>query len=219
MCSLTAHTVTISVLVNAHTMMQVAVAVMRLHDGKPHYCWLPLQKRTEKDSVSGEVHLRMQWSSEDLDNPVDAVLNLTVDLALHGIGLSVVESSVKALPREVNNSLVFVMPCNLCTRGQPLLHSTSSYSLHTHGIAKNDLQPPPDSRYLMFQVFHALFENIHMDYKYSPANQSARFAVHSVQIDNQLLSSTHPVVLCHSSSGQLGLSVCSALDLTEAAIT
>ena len=79
---------------------------MRLHDGKPHYCWLPLQKRTEKDTVSGEVHLRMQWSSEDLDNPVDAVLNLTVDLALHGIGLSVVESSVKALPREVKRSLV-----------------------------------------------------------------------------------------------------------------
>ena len=52
------------------------------------------------------------------------------------------------------------------------------------------------------QVFHALFENIHVDYKYSPANQSARFAVYSVQIDNQLLSSTHPVVLCHSSSGE-----------------
>ena len=76
---------------------------MRLHDGKPHYCWLPLQKRTERDSVSGEVHLRMQWSSEDLDNPADAVLNLAVDLVLHGIGLSVVESSVKALPREVNH--------------------------------------------------------------------------------------------------------------------
>lgn len=53
------------------------------------------------------------------------------------------------------------------------------------------------------QVFHALFENIHVDYKYSPANQSARFAVYSVQIDNQLLSSTHPVVLCHSNSGKL----------------
>lgn len=83
---------------------QVGVPVMRLHDGKPHYCWLPLQKRTEKDTVSGEVHLRMQWSSEDLDNPVDAVLNLAVDLVLHGIGLSVVESSVKALPREVAHS-------------------------------------------------------------------------------------------------------------------
>ena len=54
---------------------------------------------------------------------------------------------------------------------------------------------------LLMQVFHALFENIHVDYKYSPANQSARFAVYSVQIDNQLLSSTHPVVLCHSSTG------------------
>ncbi|DBA93880.1 TPA: hypothetical protein ACH3X3_013925 [Trebouxia sp. C0006] len=129
---------------------QVGVPVMRLHEGKPHYTWLPLQKRTDKDSVSGEVHLRMQWISQELDTPADAALNLAVDVLLHGIGLSVVESSVKALPRE---------------------------------------------------VFHALFENIHVDYKYSPANQSARFAVYSVQIDNQLLSSTHPVVLCHSSSG------------------
>lgn len=92
-------------------MLQVGVAVMRLHDSKPHYCWLPLQKRTEKDTVSGEVHLRMQWSSEDLDNPVDAVLNLAVDLVLHGIGLSVVESSVKALPREVMHSCV--LTCQL----------------------------------------------------------------------------------------------------------
>ncbi|KAL0042783.1 hypothetical protein WJX79_011021 [Trebouxia sp. C0005] len=129
---------------------QVGVPVMRLHEGKPHYTWLPLQKRTDRDNVSGEVHLRMQWISQELDSPADAALNLVVDVLLHGIGLSVVESSVKALPRE---------------------------------------------------VFHALFENIHVDYKYSPANQSARFAVYSVQIDNQLLSSTHPVVLCHSSSG------------------
>ncbi len=58
------------------------------------------------------------------------------------------------------------------------------------------------------QVFHALFENIHVDYKYSLANQSARFVVYSVQIDNQLLSSTHPVVLCHSSSGMMLCSAC-----------
>ena len=81
--------------------LQVGVPVMRLHDGKPHYTWLPLQKRTDRDSVSGEVHLRMQWTSQELDTPADAALNLVVDMLLHGIGLSVVESSVKALPREV----------------------------------------------------------------------------------------------------------------------
>ncbi|KAL3144166.1 hypothetical protein ABBQ32_003950 [Trebouxia sp. C0010 RCD-2024] len=144
---------------------QVGVAVMRLHDGKPHYAWLPLQKRTDRDSVSGEVHLRMQWVSEELDTPADAALNLVVDMLLHGIGLSVVESSVKALPRE---------------------------------------------------VFHALFENIHVDYKYSPANQSARFAVYSVQIDNQLLSSTHPVVLCHTSSGGAAPKAATAVEEGEA---
>ena len=79
---------------------------MRLHEGKPHYTWLPLQKRTDKDSVSGEVHLRMQWISQELDTPTDAALNLAVDVLLHGIGLSVVESSVKALPREVKSRLL-----------------------------------------------------------------------------------------------------------------
>lgn len=89
--------------------LQVGVAVMRLHDGKPHYAWLPLQKRTDRDSVSGEVHLRMQWVSEELDTPADAALNLVVDMLLHGIGLSVVESSVKALPREVCLCVVSVL--------------------------------------------------------------------------------------------------------------
>ena len=84
--------------------LQVGVPVMRLHDGKPHYTWLALQKRTDRDNVSGEVHLRMQWISEELDTPADAALNLAVDVLLHGIGLSVVESSVKALPREVGHS-------------------------------------------------------------------------------------------------------------------
>ena len=85
--------------------LQVGVAVMSLHDGKPHYTWLPLQKRTDRDNVSGEVHLRMQWIDEELDMPADAALNLAVDVVLHGIGLSVVESSVKALPREVGVSM------------------------------------------------------------------------------------------------------------------
>ena len=79
----------------------MTVPAMRLHEGKPHYTWLPLQKRSDKDNVSGEVHLRMQWVSQELDIPADAALNLAVDVQLHGIGLSVVESSVKALPREV----------------------------------------------------------------------------------------------------------------------
>ena len=92
-------------------MVQVGVAVMRLHEGKPHYTWLPLQKRSDKDNVSGEVHLRMQWISEELDTPPDAALNLAVDVLLHGVGLSVVESSVKALPREVGPCPSFSAHC------------------------------------------------------------------------------------------------------------
>ena len=48
------------------------------------------------------------------------------------------------------------------------------------------------------QAMHALFEDIHIDYKYSAADQSGRFAIYSVQTDNQLLTSSHPVVLSHT---------------------
>ena len=54
----------------------------------------------------------------------------------------------------------------------------------------------------MLQVLHVLLEDLRMDYKYSEATQSARFAINSMQLDNQLLTSTHPVVLAPSSSGE-----------------
>ncbi|KAK9808775.1 hypothetical protein WJX72_003363 [[Myrmecia] bisecta] len=123
---------------------QVGVAVMRFRDCKPHYMWLPLQKRNERDAVAGELHLRVQWSSDEVDHTADASAAMALEVMLRGIGVSIVEASVMKLPKE---------------------------------------------------VMHALFEDIHVDYKYSSADQSARFAIYSVQLDNQLLSSSHPVVL------------------------
>ena len=74
---------------------------MRFRDGKPHYLWLPLSRRNERDSVSGSLHLRLQWSSEEADNPSDSSKTLMVEIALKGIGISFVEASVLKLPREV----------------------------------------------------------------------------------------------------------------------
>ena len=47
----------------------------------------------------------------------------------------------------------------------------------------------------LMQVVHALLEDIHLEYKYSAAAQASRFSIVSVQVDNQLLNSEHPVVL------------------------
>ena len=44
-------------------------------------------------------------------------------------------------------------------------------------------------------MVHALLEDIHLDYKFSAAAQASRFAIASVQLDNQLLTTGHPVVL------------------------
>ena len=78
---------------------------MRFRDGKPHYLWLPLSRRNERDSVSGSLHLRLQWSSEEADNPSDSSKTLMVEIALKGIGISFVEASVLKLPREVWRSV------------------------------------------------------------------------------------------------------------------
>ena len=47
------------------------------------------------------------------------------------------------------------------------------------------------------QAMHALFEDIHVDFKFSAKEQSGCFAIYSMQIDNQLLTSSRPVVLSH----------------------
>lgn len=44
---------------------------------------------------------------------------------------------------------------------------------------------------------HALFEDIHVDFKFSTKEQAGSFRIYSMQIDNQLLTSSRPVVLSH----------------------
>ena len=61
-----------------------------------------------------------------------------------------------------------------------------------------------------WQVLHALLEDIHLDFRYSSAAQSSRFSIRSIQIDDQLLTSSHPVILAPtlSSPSNLPLVVC-----------
>lgn len=90
---------------------------MRFRDGKPHYLWLPLSRRNERDSVSGSLHLRLQWSCEEADNPSDSSKTLMVEIALKGIGISFVEASVLKLPREVWRSAILL--CRLQSANNP----------------------------------------------------------------------------------------------------
>ena len=96
--------------------LQVVLPVMRFRDGKPHYLWLPLSRRNERDTVSGSLHLRLQWSSEEADNPSDSSKTLMVEIALKGIGISFVEASVLKLPREVWRSELLL--CGLQLTGK-----------------------------------------------------------------------------------------------------
>ena len=53
------------------------------------------------------------------------------------------------------------------------------------------------------QAMHALFEDINVDFKFSAKEQSGSFAIYSMQIDNQLLTSSRPVVLSHDPPAQV----------------
>lgn len=55
------------------------------------------------------------------------------------------------------------------------------------------------------QVLHALLEDIHLDFRYSSAAQSSKFAIRSIQIDDQLLTSAHPVVLAPTQSSNASI--------------
>lgn len=55
------------------------------------------------------------------------------------------------------------------------------------------------------QVLHALLEDIRLDFRYSAAAQSSSFAIRSIQVDNQILTSSHPVVLAPSQRGHFSM--------------
>lgn len=52
------------------------------------------------------------------------------------------------------------------------------------------------------EVMHALLEDIHLDITHSRDDMTAHFAMQNMQIDNQLLTSSHPVVLARSHEGK-----------------
>jgi hypothetical protein len=45
---------------------------------------------------------------------------------------------------------------------------------------------------------HPLVLQVHADYRLSASNQSMRFALTDMQVDNQLLTSSQPVVLARA---------------------
>lgn len=58
----------------------------------------------------------------------------------------------------------------------------------------------PDGMSSTMQVAHVLLDRVEADFQQSHTGTAGRLAIHDVQIDNQLLTSTHPVVLAHAPS-------------------
>jgi hypothetical protein len=114
-----------------HACQQAALPVDMFADGRPQYLWAPLQRpaagpdagATRKSSSSaaaagaasaaaqvqaGEVRLRAHWVA-DRDGeegggnapPGGGAQSLCIEVALRGVGLSLVEAPVLRLPREV----------------------------------------------------------------------------------------------------------------------
>ena len=261
--------------------MQATLQVKEFGNGQPHYRWLPIQgsalhRRSALDHGLGkdkgevvppvaELHVRVQWSNEELVQSNNDAPSFTADVALSGIGVSVVDASFLRLPREVSlMSSEEAMPwmsgtrCRMCIQFTGCLAELSSCCmrtallhapmrtmchppqmqqlseictpdcffcleyLHVHStflsqhseMRPGEVQVPTDLFYalrhnkhnetwprhsrFLWQVLHALLEEIKLDFRYSAAAQSSSFSIRSIQIDDQILTSSHPVVLAPS---------------------
>ena len=86
--------------------MQASLTAMRFRNCKPHYLWLPLKRKSgDRELPSGELHLRIQWTSDEYERPPEAVPSWALDVQLCGVGLSVIEAGSLKFPREVRNPL------------------------------------------------------------------------------------------------------------------
>ena len=83
-------------------LLQATLSAIKFRNCKPHYLWLPLKRRVgERELPGGELHLRVQWTSDELERPMEALPSWALDVQLKGVGLSIIEANVLKFPREV----------------------------------------------------------------------------------------------------------------------
>jgi hypothetical protein len=85
---------------------EVNVPVAYLGDNLPRYLWLTLQKRTEKDRVTGDLRLRLHWWSDVVMADEEQGHALEVGRPLHRISCYQIWRA----------PLVLTGPCAKCTR-------------------------------------------------------------------------------------------------------
>ena len=87
------------------------MTAMKFRNCKPHYLWLPLKRKAGDRELSvGELHLRVQWTSDELERPQEALPTWALDIQLRGVGLSVIEAKMLNFPREAR--LLLPCPCS-----------------------------------------------------------------------------------------------------------
>ena len=198
------------------------MALALLGDSRPRYLWLPLhhpaqpataaatsigaqarmpraehfQRSVSDADKAGEVRLRLQWTPEEAPGEGAAADALAMEVTLAGMGLSLVEASGTRLPREARS---------VCTR----THFTASDRwatrstctlcpcMHACGVLRLLLVVPHSS--IRAQVAHLSLEGVRGEVRRSSGGSlAARVTVAGLQVDNQLVTSSRPVVLCAS---------------------
>lgn len=91
---------------------------MKFRNCKPNYMWLPLKRKNNLSVSTGELHLRIQWTSDEIDRASDEEQpSWALDVQLNGVGCSLIEANELNFPREVNLAFIHdhITYC-LCTR-------------------------------------------------------------------------------------------------------
>lgn len=196
---------------------QATVPLALLSDSRPRYLWLPLhrpvpsataaaatpvgqarrprpelfQRSISDADKAGEVRLRLHWAAEEApgDGSADA---LAIGLTLAGVALSLVEASVTRLPREVRNVL-----SHRCLRikksSRDKKHMPCCVPAHLHGFTA---LIKVSMTVCMPQVAHLSLEGVRGEVRRSGGSLAASVTVAGLQVDNQLVTSSRPVVLC-----------------------
>ncbi len=172
-----------------------------LRDERPRYVVIPmpspLPARARRGPVA-RVRVRLQWrADEGLPLGVAGEQGLEVAVMLAGVHVSIVEWADLQFPREIVNITMEGLGLDLYHISEDR-GATGGGGIHTGGIHPTPSQQGPTHRRGAGQ--HGQHS------QQQPAttrrwHQSCRVRVHSLQVDNQLLSSDRPVVLTRSTRG------------------
>ena len=185
----------------------VSVPLANLADGMPRYAWLPLTARERgagegggdggvgRVMETGELHLRLRWRDDVAEEDSGTVV---IEAVLGGVGLLVVDSGMLDMHTRTPRELVYtsLSAVELTLRRTPT-KETLRVAVQVRGGCVGVFGDAESSSAVRTRDWGGLGLCLLFHHTYLSHNPRP-FYTQSIQVDNQLLSSGHPVMLGRS---------------------